>query len=46
MIKYKLQCENLHNFESWFSSSDAYEKLNKGNYSLARFVVLILYPNL
>ena len=30
MIKYKLQCENLHNFESWFSSSDAYEKLNKG----------------
>ena len=30
MIKYKLQCKNLHNFESWFSSSDAYEKLNKG----------------
>ena len=30
MIKYKLQCKNLHQFESWFSSSDAYEKLNKG----------------
>ena len=30
MIKYKLQCKNLHNFESWFSNSDAYEKLNKG----------------
>ena len=29
MIKYKLQCKNLHQFESWFSSSDAYEKLNK-----------------
>tara|TARA_Y100001954_G_C15263989_1_gene338767 strand:- start:80 stop:502 length:423 start_codon:yes stop_codon:yes gene_type:complete len=27
MIKYKLQCENLHQFESWFSSSHAYEKL-------------------
>ena len=30
MIKYKLQCKNLHQFESWFSSSDAYERLNKG----------------
>ena len=30
MIKYKLQCKNLHQFESWFSSSDAYEKLNDG----------------
>ena len=30
MIKYKLQCKNLHHFESWFSSSDAYERLNKG----------------
>ena len=29
MIKYKLQCENLHHFESWFSSSYAYDKLNK-----------------
>ena len=29
MIKYKLQCKNLHQFESWFSSSDAYERLNK-----------------
>ena len=30
MIKYKLQCKNLHQFESWFSSSHAYEKLNNG----------------
>ena len=30
MIKYKLQCRNLHHFESWFSSSSAYEKLNNG----------------
>ena len=29
MIKYKLKCENLHQFESWFASSDAYDKLNK-----------------
>ena len=28
MIKYKLQCKNLHQFESWFRSSDDYEKLN------------------
>ena len=29
MIKYKLKCENLHQFESWFASSDSFEKLNK-----------------
>ena len=28
MIKYTLQCKNLHQFESWFRSSDDYEKLN------------------
>ncbi|MFL2803227.1 MAG: DUF1178 family protein [Paracoccaceae bacterium] len=28
MIKYKLQCKNLHLFESWFRTSDDYEKLN------------------
>ena len=28
MIKYKLQCNNLHQFESWFRTSDDYEKLN------------------
>ena len=28
MIKYKLQCKNLHQFESWFRTSDDYEKLN------------------
>ena len=32
MIKYKLQCKNLHQFESWFSNSDAYERLNKGKF--------------
>ncbi len=29
MIKYKLQCKNLHHFESWFRTSDDYEKLNR-----------------
>ena len=28
MIKYKLQCKNLHMFESWFRTSDDYQKLN------------------
>ena len=28
MIKYKLQCKNLHQFESWFRTSDDYEKLS------------------
>ena len=28
MINYKLQCKNLHMFESWFRTSDDYEKLN------------------
>ena len=28
MIKYTLKCNNLHQFESWFRSSDDYEKLN------------------
>ena len=28
MIKYTLQCKNLHKFESWFRTSDDYEKLN------------------
>ena len=29
MIKYNLKCENDHEFESWFSNSKEYEKLNK-----------------
>ena len=29
MIKYILKCENNHEFESWFSNSDEFEKLNK-----------------
>ena len=28
MIKYTLKCNNLHQFESWFRTSDDYEKLN------------------
>ena len=28
MIKYKLQCKNFHQFESWFRTSDDYDKLN------------------
>ena len=26
MIRYSLHCENDHDFESWFASSDAYDK--------------------
>ena len=29
MIKYNLKCQNDHEFESWFSSSDEFEKLAK-----------------
>ena len=28
MIKYTLQCKNLHQFESWFRTSDDFDKLN------------------
>ncbi len=29
MIKYNLECENGHEFESWFSDSNEFNKLNK-----------------
>ena len=29
MIKYNLKCENNHEFESWFSHSKEFDKLNK-----------------
>jgi len=29
MIKYNLKCENNHDFESWFSSSDEFDNLSK-----------------
>ena len=29
MIKYNLKCHNDHEFESWFSDSNEFEKLNK-----------------
>tara|TARA_X000000368_G_scaffold376939_1_gene330293 strand:+ start:1280 stop:1705 length:426 start_codon:yes stop_codon:yes gene_type:complete len=29
MIKYNLKCENNHEFESWFSNSNEFDKLNK-----------------
>ena len=29
MIKYNLRCHNNHQFESWFSDSNEFEKLNK-----------------
>ena len=29
MIKYLLKCKNKHEFESWFSSSEEYEKLKR-----------------
>ena len=31
MIKYILKCHNDHEFESWFSSSDEFDKINKKN---------------
>ena len=31
MIKYNLKCHNEHEFESWFSNSKEFEKLNKKN---------------
>ena len=31
MIKYNLKCKNNHEFESWFSNSEEFEKLNKKN---------------
>jgi len=29
MIKYNLKCRNDHEFESWFSNSEEFDKLNK-----------------
>ena len=29
MIKYNLKCDNNHEFESWFSNSKEFDKLNK-----------------
>ena len=31
MIKYNLKCHNNHEFESWFSNSDEFDKLNRKN---------------
>ena len=31
MIKYNLKCKNDHEFESWFSNSEEFDKLNKKN---------------
>ena len=31
MIKYNLKCENGHEFESWFSNSHEFDKLNNKN---------------
>ncbi len=31
MIKYNLKCKNEHEFESWFSDSEEFDKLNKKN---------------
>ena len=32
MIKYTLNCNNGHQFESWFSNSASFEKLQKNGY--------------
>ena len=31
MIKYNLKCNNGHEFKSWFSDSNEFDKLNKQN---------------
>ena len=31
MIKYNLKCKNDHEFESWFSNSEEFDKLNNKN---------------
>ena len=31
MIKYNLKCNNEHEFESWFSNSEEFDKLKKKN---------------
>ena len=31
MIKYNLKCNNNHEFESWFSDSEEFNKLKKKN---------------
>ena len=31
MIKYNLKCPNNHEFESWFSNSEEFDKLNNSN---------------
>lgn len=32
MIRYTLECENKHRFESWFQSADAFDTLDKANH--------------
>ena len=32
MIKYNLKCHNNHEFESWFSNSDEFDKLKNKNF--------------
>ena len=32
MIKYNLRCNNNHEFESWFSDSNEFEKLNQKDF--------------
>ena len=39
MIKYNLKCQNDHEFESWFSNSEEFEKLKKKN-CLSVFIVI------
>ncbi len=31
MIKYTLRCKNYHQFDSWFASSDAFDKLKSSD---------------
>ena len=43
MIKYNLKCENDHEFESWFSNSEEFEKLKKKIYWIVFIVIQIKF---
>ena len=36
MIKYNLRCHEEHEFESWFSSSEEFEKLIKRKFAIVK----------
>ena len=45
MIKYNLECEKGHEFESWFSNSYEFDKLKKKNYLNAYIALQVEFKN-